>query len=148
IAATAATLILSSCARAPEPIVLSGPTMGTTYTVRIVDPPAAATAEQLRSIVDAQLDRVDRSMSGYRADSEISRFNASGSTEWFEVSTELAEVVLAALEVSEQSSGAFDVTVAPLVRLWGFGPGGEQPPTLPDAEAVAAVKRAIGYTKL
>lgn len=122
--------------------------MGTTYTVRVPNPPPEITAHELRSIIDTELERVDRSMSGYRADSEIARFNTSQSTDWFEVSEELAQVVIAALEISEQSGGAFDVTVAPLVRVWGFGPGGEQPPSTPDASVLQAARAQIGYRKL
>lgn len=138
----------AACVREPEPLVLSGPTMGTTYTVRIARTPHEISASQLRVVIEEELQRVDAAMSGYRADSEISRFNASSSTEWFAVSAPLAEVVRAALDISEQSQGAFDVTVAPLVELWGFGPGGEAPAELPDSRAIAAAREHTGYTRL
>ena len=61
-------------------------------------------------------------MSTYDPESELSRFNAAPSGEWYAVSQPLFEVVNAAQTVSAQSGGAFDVTVGPLVNLWGFGP--------------------------
>lgn len=138
----------AACVREPEPLVLSGPTMGTTYTVRVARRPHEISSQQLRVVIDEELQRVDAAMSGYRADSEISRFNASRSTDWFAVSAPLAEVMRVALEISEQSQGAFDVTVAPLVRLWGFGPGGEAPAELPDSQAIVAAREHTGYAKL
>lgn len=122
--------------------------MGTTYSVKVVDAPRAMTPHSLRLTVEAELARVDAMMSGYRSDSEISRFNASRSTDWVPVSDEVALVVAAALRVSASSDGAFDVTLAPLVRLWGFGPQGEAPARLPDEALIAAVRGRVGFRKL
>ena len=115
-------LLAAACARSPQELVLSGPTMGTTYTVKVVAPPASVDGARLRETIDDVLAQIDRSMSGYRADSEVTRFNASTSTQWHEVSADLAAVVQTALDISEKSGGAFDITVAPLVAAWGFGP--------------------------
>lgn len=139
-------LLLSGCAQEPQ-IVLSGPTMGTTYTVKIVAAPPDVTAARVRATIDDVLATVDRQMSGYRTDSEVSRFNASVSTEWFEVSPELHDVIAAALSIGEQSGGALDITVAPLVTLWGFGPSGEAV-NLPDSSQLDAMQERIGYQKL
>jgi thiamine biosynthesis lipoprotein len=138
---------LAACNRAPEALVLSGPTMGTTYTVRVVDAPKPIDGVAVRKAIDEVLARIDREMSGYRPDSEIERFNASRSTDWFEVSPEVAEVVWIALDVSAQSNGAFDVTVAPLVEAWGFA-SGERPTSLPDEATLAALRARVGYDKL
>jgi len=141
-------MILAACARTPPQLVLSGPTMGTTYSVKVINAPRALTSHRLRLTVEAELERVDLMMSGYRDDSEISRFNASHSTDWMSVSNEIALVIAAALEVSAFSNGAFDVTVAPLVRLWGFGPHNEPPIELPQAETITAVRDRLGYERL
>jgi thiamine biosynthesis lipoprotein len=138
---------LASCSREPRELVLSGPTMGTTYTVKIAGAPAGIDASGVRAAIDEVLARVDRTMSGYRRDSDISRFNAAATTQWFEVSPQLVTVVQAALVVSAQSAGAFDVTVSPLVNAWGFGPAGE-PRALPDAAAIATLREQVGYGKL
>ena len=141
------TLLAAACARSPEELVLSGPTMGTTYTVKVAAPPTSLDSAQLRATIDDVLAHIDQSMSGYRPDSEVARFNASAATQWYEVSPDLAALVQAALEISEKSGGAFDITVAPLVAAWGFGPGGE-PQVLPSAEQLAQIDASVGYRKL
>jgi thiamine biosynthesis lipoprotein len=80
-------------------------------------------------------------------DSEISRFNAFESTGWFEVSPETAKVLATARQISEQTDGAFDVTVAPLIELWGFGSSGrmKEPPA---DEQLQALADQIGWEKL
>jgi thiamine biosynthesis lipoprotein len=140
-------LLAAACARAPEELALSGPTMGTTYTVKVTAPPASLDAARLRQAIEDVLAQIDRSMSGYRSDSEIARFNASASTQWYEVSAELAACVQSALEISEKSGGAFDITVAPLVAAWGFGPAGE-PKVLPNAAELEQIAASVGYRKL
>ncbi|HEX7114451.1 MAG TPA: FAD:protein FMN transferase [Steroidobacter sp.] len=141
-----ASLIVLGCSPRPEPLVLTGPTMGTTYTIKITAVPEGVTAKELRTTVEGVLAEVDRSMSGYRADSEISRFNAATTTDWVPVSGDLAHVVQAALEVSRLSEGAFDVTVGPLVEAWGFGPKDAR--SLPDAAELERAAARIGYRKL
>jgi FAD:protein FMN transferase len=141
-------LSLASCHKPPEPLSLSGPTMGTTYSVKIARAPKAVTPHRLRLSIEEELQHIDLLMSGYRKDSEVSRFNASESTDWIEVSEDLATVVAAALEVSAQSNGAFDITVAPLVQVWGFGPANKQPDQLPDREMLDRLRERIGYQKL
>lgn len=139
--------MLAGCQTAPEELVLSGPTMGTTYTVKIAAAPDAD-AHAVRSIVDEVLAQIDVQMSGYRTDSEIARFNAQRSTEWFPVSENVARVAAAAQEVARRSRGAFDVTVAPLVDLWGFGPGGRSTGQAPEAARIDELAARVGRDKL
>jgi thiamine biosynthesis lipoprotein len=140
-------LLCAACARSPQELELSGPTMGTTYTVKVAAPPASLDSARLRATIDDVLAQIDRSMSGYRSDSEVARFNASASTQWYEVSGDLAALAQAALDISEKSGGAFDITVAPLVAAWGFGPAGE-PKVLPNVEQLAQLGASVGYRKL
>lgn len=131
---------------AAEMLEAHGQTMGTTYSVKVFDPPADFPQDwQLQ--IDGELRRVNDQMSTYLDSSEISRFNASRSSDWFEVSRETALVVAKALEVHRLSEGAFDVTVAPLVNAWSFGPGKRtaQPPT---AEVIEQLLPQIGSDKL
>lgn len=139
--------VFAGCSREPQALVLSGPTMGTTYAVKVVAAAEDIDNRTLRTAIDDVLARVDRGMSVYRADSEIARFNESASTDWFDVSADVAAVVRIAIEVSELSDGAFDVTVAPLVNAWGFGPQGE-PESLPDDAVLARIGERVGYQKL
>lgn len=142
-----ACLVAGGCSRQSTDIELSGPTMGTTYTVKVAPPLAEVDSHRARVVIDEVLAQIDREMSGYRDDSTLSRFNASRSTDWFEVSSDLAKVVSAALHVSELSHGAMDITVAPLVNLWGMGPAGERADLPSDAE-IASVREHIGHDKL
>jgi thiamine biosynthesis lipoprotein len=140
-------LLAAACDRSAPDLVLSGPTMGTTYTVRVAAPPPAVDPATVRVAIDDVLAQIDRSMSGYRADSEVARFNASASTQWHDVSPELAAVVQASLDISSACDGVFDITVAPLVAAWGFGPAGE-PKVLPGDEQIAQLEARVGYRKL
>ena len=153
-AACIVTCALASVARA-EPIVFGGPTMGTTYRVRLVQPDAApVNVDGLHNEVDALLKEVDRQMSTYRGDSELSRFNRSPTGEWFAVSAATAHVVAAAQDISRKTGGALDVTVGPLLALWRFGPeepGGDKVRrdfTPPAKESIEAVQAKVGYKSL
>jgi len=113
---------LAGCRSQPAKLEeLHGPTMGTTYTVKYL-PVAGSKPVNIARQVEEVLQEVNRQMSTYREDSEICRFNRSRQTGWFPVSDWFARVTEAALSISAFSHGAFDVTVAPLVDLWGFGP--------------------------
>lgn len=123
LAALAVILAVPGCRQpsAEASIALEGRTMGTTWHLRVAgdDVPGASA---IRSAVQAELDAVEAAMSTWRDDSEVSRFNRSTSTDWIPVSPGVASVVGEALEISHRSDGAFDITVGPLVRRWGFGP--------------------------
>ena len=83
-------------------------------------------------------------MSNWRDDSELSRLNASEATGPLPVSEPLALVLEAALRVHAESGGAFDVTVGPLLRLYGFGPGGDPRSAAPAPDAVEAARARVG----
>ncbi len=127
--------------------VFTGETMGTTFTVKVVDLPRAVDRAGVAQVIEARLADVDGAMSTYREDSELSRFNRSRSTDWVAVSAPTVSVIEAALAVSRLTAGAFDVTVGPLVNLWGFGatPPGRGLPT--EAEVRTAMAR-VGYRYL
>ncbi|MEM1067683.1 MAG: FAD:protein FMN transferase [Planctomycetota bacterium] len=150
--ATALLLILTSCTalRADEAQILQivGPTMGTKYTVKVFRPEAMAVEpKDLQIQIDGLLRRINDQMSTYLDHSEISRFNQSSSLDWVEVSADFATVVQFALKVAEQSDGALDVTVGPLVNAWNFGP--EPRDTEPPSESVLAeLSEYVGFEKL
>lgn len=134
--------------RTPVVAELSGETMGTTWTARVVVPDGAASLVQAaRDTITDRLDRVNRSMSTWDLDSEISRFNRFDSTDPFPVSSDFADVIRQAEVVSLASEGAFDATVAPLVAAWGFGAQGE--PGRPADQAMLDSARArVGFERL
>jgi thiamine biosynthesis lipoprotein len=126
------------------PIAISGETMGTLYHIKVSELPRGTTSEGLKSKIEAELDRINDQMSTYHSESEISRFNRHGAENWFEVSPETAQVVHEALLVSEKSGGAFDITVAPLVNLWSFGPE-NRARTVPAEQEIRAALTRVGY---
>lgn len=122
-----------------------GETMGTTYTITVHGAPADALAA-LPAEIEARLRAINKSMSTWDPASEISRINETPAGQWVTVSEDFHLVLNAALSLSEATEGAFDVTVGPLVNLWGFGPmAGDESP---DAAAIAAAQRRIGYRNL
>ena len=132
---------------AGEPLHIAGPTMGTRYNVKLVHLPAGVSLNKLQSGIDQTLRKINDRMSTWQADSELSRFNQSRKTGWFDVSAETALVVTEALRVSRLSGGTFDVTVNPLLRLWGFGPNGGHD-GLPTDTEIAKVSQRVGYRKI
>ncbi|HEX7373615.1 MAG TPA: FAD:protein FMN transferase [Steroidobacteraceae bacterium] len=141
-------LALGACERAPEPQYLVGPTMGTTYHVTVTALPDPVTRGQVQGVIDEVLAGVDEHLSTWRADSEISRFNASSSVDWMPVTHDLYAVLEEAQRVSRESSGAFDVTVGPLVDLWGFGRGATEASAVPTAEELRRVRADVGFDLL
>ena len=128
-------------------VELRGAVFGTTWSVKLaeVDVPAAAHAELAREI-DGRLERVDRLMSTWKSDSELSRFNRHASTAAFVVSPLTFRVLEIARAVSDASGGAFDVSVGPLVQAWGFGSEGRGEP--PSDARLAALRERVGFEKL
>ncbi|WP_302119125.1 FAD:protein FMN transferase [Allorhodopirellula heiligendammensis] len=137
-------------AQAPPGSLLyfGGETMGTTYSVKVSRPPDDVDWKSKASLaVDEELRRVNDQMSTYLKSSELTRFNDSASTDWFEVSRETAEVVQFALHVGKKSEGAFDVTVGPLVDRWSFGPG-KRNQDVPSDEELDSIAKRIGQAHL
>lgn len=123
-----------------------GQTMGTSYSVKWVDKNAAR-VQALQHRADLALVELNQQMSTYIPDSEISRFNALPGASELEVSDALAFVVAESLRISQDSGGAFDPTVGPLVNLWGFGPDGRIETAPTDAE-IEAVRSRVGYANI
>ena len=139
--------VLFGCSGSGDMEELRGTTMGTTYSVKLARLPRGIDREELFAEIDAALARVDATMSTYRENSELSRFNASRSTDRFEVSADVARVAAAAGRSPEETAGAFDPTVGPLVNLWGFGPG-PGAVSLPTEAQIAQAKDRVGFGNL
>ena len=122
-------ILAGACGRAPVVTPLRGTTMATTWSVQVADP--VADRDALRTSVQASLDRIERLMSTYMPASEVSRFNASRSTDWFASPEELASVVAESIRIHELTGGAFDITLGPVIERWGHGL--VEPPHLDDA---------------
>ncbi len=126
---------------------LAGETMGTTYSVKIVDTDGRWRIRQraeLGDLVRDCLEDVNQRMSTYRSDSELSRFNQQPADLPFQFSPETFHVMNRAMEISELTGGAFDITVGPIVNAYGFGPATR--PVEPPSEAMLAeLKQRVGY---
>ncbi len=109
-------------------------TMGTRASVIIVTSDSSRSAPHARA-AQAALARVDSLMSNWTATSEVARLNRQGYPGPTPVHPEVAAVLDASIRIWRESEGAFDVTVEPLVRLWGFLGGPRRVPTEPEARA-------------
>jgi FAD:protein FMN transferase len=90
-----------------------------------------------------EVDRIDRLMSHYKPESPLSRLNREAAAGPVAVEPELFDFIAESLRYSRESDGAFDITVGPLMKTWGFFRGGGR---LPTAEELAEVRGRIGYT--
>ena len=125
---------------------LNGLTMGTSYQVQIVDMPADIAAEELAADIGELLRQLDTGIfSTYASNSELSRFNRHGVNVPFIASAQMIEVLLIAQEISALSGGAFDVTVGPLVNLWGFGPDLAVFETVPTQLQIDTARSRVGF---
>ena len=140
-------LSLLACSE-PNVSKLQGSTMGTSYSVLIPDLPKGVTEQTVQLEIESILERINQQMSTYQKDSELSLINQSAARQWLNVSPELFDVIQYAQSVSEQTAGAFDITVGPLVNLWGFGPPNSLDSVKPSEEQIARVRKQVGYKNL
>ncbi len=127
-------------------VLLSGRTMGTFYHIKVVTG-YFKDLSGLQTRIDTRLEKINQSMSTYRPNSEISRFNKLPTTETMVVSADFLAVLKVAKRVHGVSGGAWDGTVKPLVNLWGFG--NVQPvQTVPDKSEIAKQLENTGFEHL
>ncbi len=120
-----------------------GRTMGSPYTVQIAGTNLTTTeTDALKLAVEDRLKEINRQMSHYQPDSELSQFNRAPARTPFKVSPELARVVRFSLELNQRSRGAFDPTLAPVINLWGFGEKTDQRAVPPES----ALRQALRTT--
>lgn len=118
--------------------------MGTMFRI-VVSHPSVAAAEAAVDEAMAEILRLEAVMSHYRSDSDLSRLNREGGLGAVEVPANLFEVISEALEVSRLSNGAFDVTIAPLLRVWKAAHEAGRRPTAAEIDRAAA---CVGYAKV
>lgn len=131
-------------------IALGGNTMGGTWSVKLRRTPGSTSEGQLQSMLQRHLDTIDAALTTYDDASPVCRFNGQRTAGWIPVPGELAQAVIAAEKVSRVTDGAFDVTVAPLVNLWGFGPPrkGLRAGGVPSDASVATARAHVDFRKL
>jgi thiamine biosynthesis lipoprotein len=127
---------------------ISGPTMGTEYHISWLTNKQSKDEilvehEHIKTLVDDLLLDFNKSMSTYDPMSELSKINQQYDPGWQIISADLHRVLMLAMQVNKQSAGAFDVTVGPLVNLWGFGPSKSQN-LIPNEKKIRAILLKIG----
>jgi thiamine biosynthesis lipoprotein len=128
-------------------VSFSGKTMGTTYQITVVTGFFENT-KALKDKVDMRLDEINKSMSTYRKNSEISRFNALKQTgKKFYISDDFFNVMTVAQHIYKLTGGAWDGTVEPLVTLWGFG-NSENKKRIPTQSEINALLADIGFNNI
>ena len=127
--------------------------MGTTYHVTVPGAHAEGERRAVQSAVDRVLLETDRHLSTYNDTSEISMLNRDETRAWQDVSPALYVVLQEARNVSELTRGAFDITVDPLLELWGYEPAGDGASarttfTPPTTARLAQALSSVGYARL
>ncbi|SJL82214.1 Thiamine biosynthesis lipoprotein ApbE precursor [Vibrio palustris] len=138
---------LLGCTPQVDQVQFGGPTMGTTYHVKYILDENTPSVDLVQKQVDTLLEQVNAQMSTYQHDSELSQFNQYVGSEPFPVSHDTATVVREAIRLHAVTQGKLDVTVGPLVNLWGFGPEG-RPNVTPTEQALEEKRSQIGIERL
>lgn len=131
--------------KSPKQYVISGYTMGTTYTVKLAN--IYLSEKQLinlRSKINKTLESVNKQMSTFDSDSEISLFNNYSSDAPVKISEDFAKVMKLSQQISRKTDGAFDPTLSPLINLWGFG-NTERTNSVPSKKDISKALKNVGY---
>lgn len=118
--------------------------MGTTYTVALYGPDRFALDAALEDAFE-EVQRLDLQMSNYRPDSEWSRLNRDAAKGPVKVSQETIDLLERCLEYSRRSQGAFDITVGPLMKIWGFYKGSGR---IPHRAEIRTAMSRVGWRKI
>ncbi|WP_415759903.1 FAD:protein FMN transferase [Pseudomonas sp. LT1P18] len=139
--------ILSGCGNGDSLERFDGPTMGSRYSIQYVRHSSTPGPKAVQAEVEKILAEVDQQMSTYRSDSDIERFNDLPANHCQKMPEPILELVRVGEQLSSQSEGSYDLTVEPLLNLWGFGPQAREE-KVPSAEALAEVRQRVGHSHL
>ncbi|HSX71750.1 MAG TPA: FAD:protein FMN transferase [Pseudomonas sp.] len=140
-----ASVLLAGCGEKIEEF--GGPTMGSHYSLKYLAGEGTPSPQALKAEVDGLLAEVDAQMSTWRADSDLSQFNRLPAGSCRAMPASVLELVRFGETLSGKSEGAFDLTLEPLLDLWGFGPK-SRGEAVPSAEQIAAVQSNVGHRHL
>ncbi len=143
--ATCVLLLLVSCERATDYVIINGFTMGTSYQVTLEDPKQQAA--KIHQQIETELHLINQQMSTYIADSNLSLFNQSASTKCQKLPASVIQVIVNAEKVSAETHGKFDVTLSPLIEEWGFDKK-QTNNIIPSEQIISDLLQTIGYDKL
>lgn len=136
----------SACSVKKSVSTISGKTMGTNYSVKIGQAHKKAELKAVKAEIDGLLVEINRQMSTYQKDSEISKLNQASMNTNVEISPWFKEVLLYSLTLAEKTDGVYDPTLGPLVNLWGFGPVGSR--KVPNDAQIEKAQTNVGFEKL
>ncbi|GIZ13381.1 FAD:protein FMN transferase [Pseudomonas sp. NCCP-436] len=145
--AVALAAALTGCFHSERIEEFGGPTMGSTYSVKYVRAEGVAPQAELKAATEAILAEIDLQVSTYRSDSLIEQFNRAPAGTCQSMPEGVLELVRAGERLHRESGGAFDLTLEPLLNLWGFGPRG-QGTAVPSEEQLAEVRQRVGQRYL
>ncbi|MBU0523044.1 MAG: FAD:protein FMN transferase [Gammaproteobacteria bacterium] len=139
--------VLSGCGNGDSLERFDGPAMGSRYSIQYVRHSYTLGPKAVQAEVENILAEVDRQFSTYRSDSDIERFNDLPANRCQKMPAPILKLILVAQLLSEQSEGSYDLTVEPLLNLWGFGPQAREE-KVPTAQSLAEVRQRVGYQHL
>ena len=122
---------------------VTGLAMGTSYSVKWLPVDSAAEADYANQI-NSLIRQIEGTMSTYMDASDLSGLNGAPAGIWHNVPAEMASLIAESQSISKSTDGAFDITIGPVVDLWGFGPD-PKPDTIPSAEQLEALRPLVGY---
>lgn len=125
---------------------ITGNTMGTSYTIHFNNEKGVSTKESIAGLIKNKLININKIISHYLPNSELSKFNQKRELDWIKISKEFHYILKHAQKVSIQTKGAFDVTLGPMIDLWGFGPNENQ--TVPLKNKLEMARKLVGFNKL
>jgi thiamine biosynthesis lipoprotein len=125
---------------------LHGDGLGSTWTVKIADPPRLDPAELQRGI-QQRIDAVAHDLSRWDNSSALSALNAATNDNWYAIPDTLSTTLAFALHLAHDTNGAYDPTIAPLVDIWGFGPQGRRY-SPPSADELSAARARVGWSHI
>ncbi|MFQ3208386.1 MAG: thiamine biosynthesis lipoprotein [Glaciecola sp.] len=141
-------LFIVSCApNQPVEVAILGETMGTTYSIKVVrKSEIPLDVQALKGQIDDALIQVNALMSTYDPDSELSQLNKTAAGIRFPISDQTEFVLKEAIRLHNLSNGSLDVTVGPLVNLWGFGPD-KRAEVIPTQSQLLEIADYVGIDK-
>ncbi|MEX5575138.1 FAD:protein FMN transferase [Pseudomonas lijiangensis] len=139
--------VMAGCDSGPALQNFGGPTMGSGYSVSYVRHPGQPDIRVVQPEVEAILAEVDQQMSTWRSDSDIERFNVMAVGQCQAMPPAVLELVRVGEHLSRETQGAFDLTVLPLMNLWGFGPQ-SRVQQVPTARELARARERVDYRHL
>lgn len=142
-------LLIAGCSfMKSDPVLLEGVAFHSMpWAVKVDRLPSGMDQQSMQQKLQLLLDEINSTLSTYQDNTELMRFNQAPVGEWVTVSPRLMTAVSKAVEVSKESQGRYDITIAPLVNLWGFGPEA-RPLSIPSEKAIAEARAKVGWQKL